>query len=157
MDHAPTGNLELRMGDFTYGSELRDRMKEKLESILAGCVDGLMRLGRREVLAAEEKRLREIQERQRREELWKLSDTVRKEAERLKQLEDWVTSWAHAKQIREFVAELEALCVSGGEDISPTTSHGHRLKWMRHQADRFDPLAHSPTSALDRNHELRVW
>jgi hypothetical protein len=33
VDHAPTGNLELRMGDFTYGNKLRDRKKEKLESM----------------------------------------------------------------------------------------------------------------------------
>jgi hypothetical protein len=31
VDHAPTGSLELRMGDFTYGRKLRDRKKENLE------------------------------------------------------------------------------------------------------------------------------
>jgi hypothetical protein len=157
VDHAPTGNLELRMGDFTYGSKLRDRKKEKLENMLAGCVGGLMRLGRSEVLAAEEKRLREIEEARRREELWKLSDDVRKEEDRVKELEDWVTSWTHAKQIREFVAELEALWVSRGEDISSTSPHGQRSNWMRQQADRLDPLVESPPSVLDRKQELRRW
>jgi hypothetical protein len=38
-----------------------------------------MRLGRSEVLAAEAKRFREIEEARRREELRKLSDEVRKE------------------------------------------------------------------------------
>ena len=28
VDHAPTGNLELRMGDFTYGRKLRDRKRD---------------------------------------------------------------------------------------------------------------------------------
>jgi hypothetical protein len=37
VDHAPTGNLELRMGDFTYGSKLRDRKKEKLEHVGRMC------------------------------------------------------------------------------------------------------------------------
>jgi len=157
VDHAPTGNLELRMGDFTYGLKLRDRKKEKLESMLAGCVGDLMRLGRSEVLAAEAKRLREIEEARRREELWKLSDEVRKEEERVKELEGWVTSWSHAKEIREFVTALEAYWVARGEDISQSSSHGQRLNWMRQQADRLDPLVESPPSVLDRKHELRYW
>jgi hypothetical protein len=125
--------------------------------MLAGCVGSLMRLGRSEVLAAEAKKLREIEEARKREELWKLSGEVRNEEERVKELEEWVTAWVRAKEIREFVAELEALWVSRGEDIFSSSSHGQRLNWMRQQADRLDPLVESPPSVLDRKHELRYW
>ena len=157
VDHAPTGNLELKLGDFTYGPKLRDRKKEKLENTLSGCVAALMRLGRSEVLATEERRLREIAAQSRREELLKLSEEVRKEDERLKELEGWVTSWSRAKEIREFVAALEAFWAASENDLSQSSPHGQKLNWMRQQADRLDPLVKSPPSVLDRKHELRHW
>ena len=114
-------------------------------------------MGRSEVLADEAKRLREIEEARRRDELRKLSNEVRKEEEQVKDLEGWVTAWSGAREIREFVAALEALWVSGGEDISPSSPHGQRLSWMRQQAERLDPLVERPKSVLDRKHELRYW
>jgi hypothetical protein len=72
VDHAPTGNLELRLGDFTSGPKMRDRKSEKLENMLAKCVAAFMRLGRDQVLAVEEKRIREIEDRRRQDELRKL-------------------------------------------------------------------------------------
>jgi hypothetical protein len=87
VDHAPTRNLELRLDDFTSGPKMRDRKHEKLENMLAKCVAGFMRLGRDQVLAAEAKRIREIEARRRQEELWKLSKEIRKEDERIKELE----------------------------------------------------------------------
>ena len=150
VDHAFTGNLELRMGDFAYGSRIRDRKKHRLESVLPQCVARLIKLGRDRVLEAEEIRLREIERRRREEERWKLAEEIRKEEERVKQLEDWVTSWSRAKDIRDFLAALAALWVSGGEDISPESPRSQRLKWMRQQADRLDPLVESPPSILDK-------
>ena len=157
VDHAPTGNLELRLGDFISGTKMRDRKSEKLENRLAKCVADLMRLGRDQVLAVEAKRIREIEARRRQEELWKLSEEIRKEDERVKELEGWVTSWSRAREIREFVVALEALWSSKGEDVSESSPHGQRLIWMRQQADRLDPLVEGPPSVLDRRHEIRGW
>jgi hypothetical protein len=100
VDHAPTGNLELRLGDFISGPKMRDRKSEKLEIRLGKCVAALMRLGRDQVLAVEAKRIREIEARRRQEELWKLSEEIRKEDERVKELEGWVTSWSRARDSR---------------------------------------------------------
>jgi hypothetical protein len=61
-DHAPTGKLQLRLSDFTDRPKLR-REERKACNILAKCVAGLMRLGRDQVLAAEAKRIREIEAR----------------------------------------------------------------------------------------------
>jgi len=83
--------------------------------------------------------------------------SANKEEERVKELEEWVTAGVRAKEIREFVAELEARWVSAGEDISSSSSHGPWLNWMRQQADRLDPPVESPPSVLDRKHELRYW
>jgi hypothetical protein len=116
-----------------------------------------MTLGRDQVLAAEAKRIREIEARRRQEELGKLSEEIRKEDERVKELEEWAASWSHAMEIREFVAAVEALWSSRGEDVSESSPRRQRLKWMREQADRLDPLVESPPSVLDRRHELRRW
>jgi hypothetical protein len=59
--------------------------------MLTGCVGGLIRLGRSAVLADEAKRLREIEEARRRDELRTLSDEVRKEEEQVKNLDGWVS------------------------------------------------------------------
>jgi hypothetical protein len=68
-----------------------------------------------------------------------------------------VSSWSRAKEIRDFVAALEALWTAKRTDISQSSPHGQRLSWMRQQADRLDPLIESPPSVLDRRHKLRPW
>ena len=110
-----------------------------------------------QVLAVEAKRIREIEARHRQEELWRLSEEIRKEDERVKELDEWVTAWSRAREIREFVVALEALWSSKGEDVSESSPHGQRLIWMRQQADRLDPLVESTPSVLDRRHEIRRW
>ena len=125
--------------------------------MLAGCVGGLTRLRRNEVLVAEEKRPLEIEERRRREETWKLSDEVRNEEEQVEEPEDRGTTWTHAKQIREFLAAFEALWVSRGKNVFPSSFHGQRINWTRQQADRHDPLVESPPAVLNRKHEVRGW
>jgi hypothetical protein len=116
-----------------------------------------MMLGRDQVLAVEAKRIRQVEGRRRQEELWKLSQEIRKEDDRVKELDGWVTSWSRAREIREFVVALEALWFSKGEDVSESSPRGQRLNWMRQQADRLDPLVESPPSVLDRRHEIRRW
>ncbi|MGB9418553.1 MAG: hypothetical protein WCB58_19730 [Acidobacteriaceae bacterium] len=116
-----------------------------------------MRLGRDQVLAFEAKRIREIEARRQQEELWKLSEEIRKEDERVKEVEGRAASWSRAREIREFVAALEALWSSKGEDISESSPPSQRLIWMRQQADRLDPLVESPPSVLDHRHEIRRW
>jgi len=71
----------------------------------------------------EAKRIREIEARRRQEELWKLFEEIRKEDERVKELEGWVTSLSRATEIREFVIALEALWSSKGGRlrIQPTS------------------------------------
>jgi hypothetical protein len=157
VDHPLTGNLELRLGDFTYGPKIGDRKSRKRETVLNQCVAGLIRLGRDRVLQAEEARLREIERRRREEERWKLAEEIRKEEGKVKQLEDWVNSWTRAKEMRDFLVALEVSWVSSGEDISPESPKGQRLEWMRQQADRLDPLSDSAPSVLDRKHEIRGW
>lgn len=108
-DHRPTGRLELRIDDFAYGPRLRDRSRVKLEERLPECVAALMRQGRKKVLAAEEHRIREADQLERQREIAKLSEEIRKEEARIKELEAGVTGWSQARQIREFANALEAV------------------------------------------------
>jgi hypothetical protein len=155
VEHRPTGNLELRVDDFTYGPKFRDTKRVKLESIIAQCVGGIMRIGRREVISAEQKRQAEIRERQ--IERMKLADEIRKEEAKIKELDGWVDSWARANQIRVFVDALETTWNDRGEDLGPESARRKRLDWMRHYADWLDPLVAAPPSVLDRRHEVRYW
>jgi hypothetical protein len=157
VDHALSGALELRMGDFTNGPRFRDRKGKKLEGMLPQCIAGIMRLGREEVLKAERARLWEEERQRKSEELWKLSQEIGKEDAKVKELEEWAASSAKAKQIRDFVHALEALWASQGADTSQGSSKGLRLEWMRLQANRIDPLVESPPSVLDRRRELQNW
>jgi hypothetical protein len=156
-DHRPTGRLELRIGDFTYGPRLRDRRRLKLEERLPECVGALMREARKEVLAAEEQRQREIKKHQRDQELSALSEEIRKEEARVKELEGRVGGWLRAREIRDFANALEAVWVNRREDVSNGSEKGERLNWIRQQANRCDPLVVSAPSVLDRKSELRYW
>lgn len=155
VDHAPTGRLELRMGNFTYGPKLRDKKAVKLDTLIAQCVGGLMRLGRDAAISAEVKRLREIKERERQIELWELSKQIREEEEKVKQLDGWVNGWLRAKNVRSFATALETLWGENREDLSDGSPKRRRLDWMRQYADWLDPLVKSPPSVLDRKHEVR--
>lgn len=155
VDHAPTGTLELRVGDFTYGPKFRDRKGMKLETMVPQCAGGIMRVGRSEVMAAEQKRLREIREREQQIERFKLAEEIRKEEEKIKELDDWVNSWSRAKEIRAFVVELEAVWSAKGEDLTDASPKRKRLDWMRQYADWLDPLAVGSPSILDRRDEVR--
>jgi hypothetical protein len=69
-------------------------------------------------VAAEQRRPRELAELQRAEERLKLSEEIREEDERVSELGTWGTSCSRAKEIRAFVAELETVWMSQGNDTS---------------------------------------
>jgi len=157
LERTPTGNLELRVGDFAHGSWLRDRQKEPLEDRLPECLSGLLRCARKLEISAERERQRVAEERRQQEERVKLWREIEAEEARIKELDGWVNNWARAEQIRGFTCALEASWISRGVDVAGNTENGNRLRWMREQADRLDPLVENPPSILDRKKELRYW
>lgn len=157
-DRLLTGVLELRLGDFSYGQQLRDNRRDgKLEGRLAECLGKLMRLGREEVLRAEHFKRQKEESNRAAEERRKRGQAIKEEEERVEVLEVWTAAWSHAKNMRAFIDAYEARLVSLGAEVTPGTPDGDCLTWMRQQADRLDPLTDSPSSVLDRIGELRGW
>jgi hypothetical protein len=157
IDYEGTGLLEFRADDYVYGRKFRDSKRHRLESLITQCVGALMREGRARKIQAEDARIREIERQKKQAELWELSRQIDEEEKKVKDLNTWVDDWARARQVREFVAELQKVWAQEGNDLSAEAPKGQRIAWMKQQADRLDPMIPSPPSILDRNGELRGW
>lgn len=77
-----------------------------------------------------------------------LRDQINKEEEKIKQLMAWNDSWLRARQLCEFIGALERVWTEQGLDLSPEAEKGKRIRWMKEQADRLDPMIDSPASIL---------
>ncbi len=156
-EYQPTGEFEFRIGSHSYGCQKKvaDGKRQKLEALLSQCVGAILREGRSLRIAAESAKQREIENQKRQQEMWKLRTLIDEEEKKVRDLDGWVTNWARAEQIREFITPLEKVWSSQGQDLSPEAPKGQRILWMKQQADRLDPLVHpSPPSILDRKDEL---
>jgi hypothetical protein len=116
-----------------------------------------MMVGRRKRIAAELRQKEELERRRKEEQLGKLAKLIKEEEKKVHDLNSWVKRWARAKRMRRFIAALEREWKSQGIDLSPEGEKGHRIIWMKEQADRLDPMIPSPPSILDRKGELPRW
>ncbi len=158
IEYQPKGELEFRVGKSSYFCKrFRDGKREQLEGMIPRLAGAILLEGRARKIQTEEKRLEEIEERKRMQERIILSEQIAEEEKKVKELESWVTGWLRAKQMREFIAALEELWKAQGHDLSPEFPKGQKIVWMKHQADRLDPLITSPKSILDRKPELNRW
>jgi len=154
-DFLPSGVLEFRIGEDRWGgTKFRDGKREQLEQMLPQLVGALMRDARERILKAEHDRIAAIEKRKRDIELMELRDQINKEEEKIKQLMAWNDSWLKARQLREFISALEKVWTEQGLDLSPEAEKGKRIRWMKDQADRLDPMIENPVSILDRKGEL---
>lgn len=113
-DYEPTGIPELRVGDYAYGSKLRDGKEHRLEAQLPKCVGAVMREGRSSLMSAKLAVQRAIERQQKERERAELARQIVEEEKKVKDLENWVTNWARAQQTRDFVASLERLWTQQG-------------------------------------------
>ncbi len=157
VDYRGSGTLEFRAGDYAYGSKIRDRKKEGLEKLVPQCIGALMREARERIHRAEQARLREIERQKEERERAALAEQIASEEKKVKEFEGWVDCWARARQMRDFIADLERVWTEANHDLSPEAEKGKRLVWMKQQADRMDPMVPSPPSILDRKRETRYW
>jgi hypothetical protein len=158
-DYEPSGLLEFQVGVYTYygGKTWRDGKTRKLESLLSEFVAEIMLEGRRKRIAEEKRQKEELESRQKEEELEKLAKEIKEEERKVRELNSWAKRWARANRMRRFIAILERKWKNEGIDLSPESSEGQRIIWMKEQADRLDPMTVSPPSILDRKNELRRW
>ena len=158
IEYQPSGELEFRAGDDGYRyRKFRDRKTQKLETLISKLAGAILREARDRVIRAEKRRLEEIEERKKAQERAALAEQIAEEEKKLKDLESWVNSWTRAQEMRAFIAALEKTWQKEGQDLSPESSKGQRIFWMKQQADRVDPLVENPKSILDRKPELNRW
>ena len=117
IQYEPKGELEFRVGDYACGRKFRDGRREKLEDQLSTCVGALLREGRDSLisakLAVQHNLERQAKERERAE----LARQIAEEEKKVNDLEGWVSSWARARQVRDFIAALEIVWTQEGHDL----------------------------------------
>jgi tRNA U55 pseudouridine synthase TruB len=116
-----------------------------------------MRDGRSSLISAKLAEQRRIEQHKKDLERAELGRQIAEEEKKVKDLETWVSNWARAQQMREFISALEKLWVQQGHDLSSEAQKGQRIIWMKQQADRLDPMIPGPPSILDRKGELNSW
>jgi hypothetical protein len=156
IEYEPKGELEFRVGDFSSGWKCKDSIKLPLEGQLPTCLGALLREGRSSLLRTKRKEQEDIERQIKQREMAILSQQIAEEEKKVCDLERWVSNWARANQMREFIATLEKTWTQQGHDLSPGAQKGQRILWMKEQADRLDPLIEGPPSILDRKGELEA-
>jgi hypothetical protein len=138
----------------------RDGKKQQLENSLNNFISGLLRAA-----AQIKERVREEQERERerRERLRRLEEErriraekrrrIQEEQERVSSLISQADDWHKSKLIREYIAAVEKMSLSGDCPVQPEGNLNEWVKWAREQADRLDPLTPNPPSILDEDFE----
>jgi hypothetical protein len=159
IEYEPSGILEFRVGEYGCSGRraFRDGKKRRLEDLLPQCVGAFFREARDLKIRAEQAKQREIERQKKQREMAELSLLIQEEEKKVRDFEGWVTAWARAQQMRDFIAALEKLWAEQGHDLSPDAPKGQRIVWMKQQADRMDPMLPSPPSILDRKGELSSW
>lgn len=154
-DYSPSGVLQLRVISGAISSPLVERrivetpdepLEGSLNEAMVLVVEVAVRARLKEVRLAEQRRQwqleRERQEEERRRELGRLEAERRKretEAARTRQLLELSERWARAKQLRAFIAAVEA----GGRmpaDVTEETTLEEWVAWAKGEALGMDPL-----------------
>lgn len=151
-----TGNLILKVGRLrvadTVGKPIESRMHEVMGLLVQAAINWHRtaleedaRQREREMEWAE-RRHREQEIIQKRQEVKRLKD---KERARVEHLELEVKNWNRSRRIREYVDVVREFLINRDGEIQPGSDGETWLGWATAQADRYDPLCHSPHSILD--------
>lgn len=156
VDYEPTGQLSIDIPEYVdlLKKKWSDTDHAQLDEVVPQSVAGILKVG----VALRRRRLdwqeRDLERKKRQMELAELAQRIKDEKNRLEQLEQMVANWRHAKDIREFIAEMEARNAAGISDSEPQAEFVEWVRWARDQADRLDPLTPSPPSVLDQEDEI---
>jgi len=159
--HEPAGKLTLIIHSGTWGKyEQRTRWSDakiqRIESLIADFVAGLMRTAVALRRQEEERKQHEAEEQKRAQGRAQLQKDILEEEKKLEQFNKWVDEWERAERLRRFIAAYGEESASWPAEKQP--QHKAWIEWATRQADRIDPfISEKPTSVLDRKHELRLW
>jgi hypothetical protein len=161
-ERVPSGDLCLTIHEaedfYIYGcrQNWNDGKKSKLENRISSFIDGLVTVA---IAKIERDKEKEEDERRRIERQKQLEEERLKRAElrikyleeeaRVKKLISEAENWKKSQILREYVSEIERLATTGEQSLSLEKPLAEWLKWAHDQADRLDPLSHSPASILD--------
>lgn len=157
----PGGKLVLTIlaetwGKFEQRKRWSDAKTQRVESLIADFVAGLLRTAVSLRRQKEEQSQQELERKRREEERGQLRQHVQEEEKRVEQLDKWVDDWERADRIRNFIKAYEEQ--SHLWPSEKQAQHKAWIKWASEQADRIDPLVtEKPASVLDRKRELSWW
>lgn len=139
----PTGKLALRIycGNNLTEDSKRKRLEERLNEFVAKLHQAAAKHKQNRVEAAERERYwaeQRVREHQRQQEELAERERQRKAAAELQQLEETVSRWRRANDIREFVAAVIAEHNEGG-GIAEDSELERHLNWALDAADILDP------------------
>lgn len=159
----PSGKLCLTIHDtgHYWGDKFRKNWRDKENKQVEDSLDAfIIGLHKRVAQKKEYRRQEEEREHQRRELARQREEQERRRAEleRMIQLEKarvakLVTdaeNYEKSRLIREFIGAVEKECLDGNPVYVTDQDHETWVKWAKEQADRLDPLSHSPASILDQ-------
>lgn len=161
VSHEPGGKLALVIhagtwGQFEQRTRWSDAKVQRVESLIAEFVAGLMRtvvaLRRQE----EARKQREAEEQRRAKEAVQLRQDIQEEEKKLEQLNKWTDDWDRAERLRRFIAAYAEK--SPFWSAEKQAQYKAWIEWATRQADRLDPFVlGKPSSVLDRKRELSWW
>jgi hypothetical protein len=153
-DHVPNGNLSLWLNmpmNLGLRGTWSDGKKRRVENCLNNFVITLIKAAHaikfarakeqreREQRAAEEKRRAEYQE-------WRYE-----EEKRIRRLDEQLTAWGKAEQVRDYAAAVEAAVLKARGAVDEKSELGKWIVWMRDYARRLDPSGRDDIGR-DRSH-----
>jgi len=157
--YSPTGILTLQVHDtevFGVRTQWKDGKRQKLETILNDIVFDFVRCAAAKRDRRIELARREAEEREWQRIRWQKAEEIRKEEEKLKDLEGEIENWQRSQRIRSYIDAVRASFAAAGKEIAKESELGRWIDWALAHADRFDPLKMSPPSILDEKRKYRL-
>ena len=159
----PSGKLCLSIHDrgHYWGDNFRKNWRDKEKKQVEDCLDDfIIGLHKRIAQKKEYRRKEEERERQRRELARQREEEERRRAEleriirlekaRVAKLITDADNYEKSRLIREFIDAVENERSACNPVYVTDQDHETWIKWANEQADRLDPLSHSPASILDQ-------
>lgn len=155
--HEPAGKLALVIKASLWREQERTRWSDakvqRVESLVADFVAGLMRTAVALRRQEEERKQREAERDRRAREAEQLRKDIQEEEKKIEQLNRWVESWESAERLRRFIAVYAEKSASWPAEKQEKCKTW--IEWATKQADRLDPfVSEKPASVLDRKRDI---
>jgi hypothetical protein len=145
--------LATTWGKFEQRTRWSDAKTQRVESLIADFVAGLLRTAVSLRRQKDEQKRQEVDRKSREEERWQLRQDIQEEEKKVEQLNEWADGWRRADHIRHFIKAYEEKSRSWPNEKQAQARAW--IKWASEQADRIDPLvSEKPVSVLDRKREF---